>query len=101
MAGLATDPATWGLLEGVSFLRRDWGDETVIYNATSGETHLLDAFSDWVLRELEREPATIAGLAEHYLEGGDSEEVRQRVEMRIAEVLSLFDDEGLAEPLRE
>jgi PqqD family protein of HPr-rel-A system len=43
---------------------QSWEDESVIYNSTSGSTHLLDLVAAETLKILEKEPATVPELVE-------------------------------------
>ncbi len=53
----------WGLPEDVGLLWKSWDEEVIVFNQASGQTHLLDALSAEVLRELEQRPRTIIDLA--------------------------------------
>lgn len=74
---------------------RQFGDETVIFNQASGQTHLLDAFSAWVLRELENSPSSRDVLADRLVrEAGIEADLAVR---RLQEVLAKFHRQGLVE----
>jgi PqqD family protein of HPr-rel-A system len=54
----------WRLMPGQRLRSRSWdGEEFVLYNNLSGDTHLLDAASIEVLNALQRGAAGTAGLA--------------------------------------
>ncbi|MYN11225.1 HPr-rel-A system PqqD family peptide chaperone [Pseudoduganella aquatica] len=54
----------WRLRPGQRLRSRSWnGEDFVLYNNLSGDTHLLDAASIEILSVLQRGPATTAGLA--------------------------------------
>lgn len=53
----------WRLPAGVRFDRRTWGDETVLFNCASGQTHLLDALSARVLDAFTQQPWSVTGLS--------------------------------------
>jgi PqqD family protein of HPr-rel-A system len=88
--------ATWAVPPGVTFARRFWDGEAVVYNEASGETHILDAFSDWLLLELVKGPAPLAALVARAAAEAGAEPAR--AEARVRETLARFDGEGLAEP---
>lgn len=54
--------ALWRILPGQSLHHRDWGDEFVLYNNLSGDTHLIEASAMQVLQALQRGPASEAAL---------------------------------------
>jgi len=43
-------------------LWRDWGDDAVVYNPASGNTHRLPAPAAHVLRSLQAQPASVDDL---------------------------------------
>ncbi len=87
----------WGLSDDVALLWKSWDEEVIVFNLASGQTHLLDALSAEVLRELERRPRTLSELAtllaEHY--GLEPAELGDRLDG----ICHRFDDLGLAEPV--
>jgi len=95
--GPSLDPTLcWRLPAGAELLWQTWDSETIVYNSLSGQTHLLDALSAATLKEIERDPGTIAELtrrlAERFQIGtGD-------LPQRLAVVCAQFDELGLAEP---
>jgi len=85
----------WGLPEDVSLLWRSWDEEVIVFNRASGQTHLLDALSAEVLKQLERHPASLDELRSHFAGryGVESEKLGER----LAEICRTFDQVGLAE----
>lgn len=69
-----------------------------MYNGASGQTHLLDPFSEWVLREIEGSPVRFGELVDRLVGEADLEE--DLASGRLCEVLTGFDAEGLVEPGR-
>ena len=66
-----------------------------LFNAASGQTHFLDPFSEWVLRELEDSPGSLGALADRlFVEVGLEKGLANR---RLREVLAEFDKQGLVE----
>ncbi len=89
----------WYVPDGMKLSWRQFGDETVIFNPASGQTHLLDAFSAWVLRELETSPSSRDVLADRLVrEAGLEADLAVR---RLQEVLEKFHTQGLAESDQE
>lgn len=62
--GAQSDDTVWRLPPAVQFDRRTWGEETVVFNLASGQTHLLDALSNTTLAAFEKRPWTVATLAQ-------------------------------------
>jgi PqqD family protein of HPr-rel-A system len=56
---------TWQLAAGARFDKRVWDDEVVLFNLSSDQTHLLDAFSAQVLSCFEEQPWRVEDLATH------------------------------------
>lgn len=48
-----------------ALLLRQWGDECVVYNSVSGDTHLLNALGGVALTSLLQAPSTADDLAHH------------------------------------
>lgn len=55
--------AHWRLVPGQLLRARQWGDEFVVYNDLSGDTHLVDAGAMDLLRQLQA-GATLAAAAD-------------------------------------
>lgn len=72
----------WRLCEAATLLWRSWDDEFVVFNIAANQTHLLDAFSAAVLKELEVSPKTLQALTSHFAAalGTDGGQVSQRLE---------------------
>lgn len=60
--GEAAGAQRWRLVQGQLLLARRWGDEVVVYNDLSGDTHLLDASAMDLLLALQAD-ATPTGVA--------------------------------------
>jgi PqqD family protein of HPr-rel-A system len=52
----------WGGLPGNALLWEEFGDEYLVYNCLSGETHFLNITAAEVLKLLQAEPNTLPGL---------------------------------------
>lgn len=97
-----TVPATaestyWRLPAGAELLWRSWGDEVVVFNSASGQTHLLDALSGAALKELEDYPKTITHLTNQMAEKFELDP--ETLSHRLAVICDRFDKLGLAEPM--
>lgn len=62
-------PALWQIAPGQQLASWGWGDEFVLYNNLSGDTHLLDADSVELLAQLQRAPASIDALVAQLADG--------------------------------
>ncbi|MES9935742.1 MAG: HPr-rel-A system PqqD family peptide chaperone [Sedimenticola sp.] len=62
------DARTWQLDRGIKLLWHDWESEFLVYNETSGATHLLESATATLLREIELEPRTFRSLENHCAE---------------------------------
>ncbi len=96
-----TSPAAdsvWRLPVGAELLWQTWDDEVIVFNMASGQTHLLDAFSAAVLKEIENRPGDIDQLALRLAErfALDTADLSQR----LIGVCARFDELGLLEPRR-
>jgi len=79
---------------------RTWGDETIIYNCNSGDTHLLNRISAEALKILQENPADAETLTQKIAfryELQNNQELLQHMK----ELLSLFSDLGLIIPANE
>ncbi len=86
----------WGLPEDVGLLWKSWDEEVIVFNRASGQTHLLDALSAEVLRELEKHPRTVADLAALFADRYELDS--QELGDRLTGICRRFDELGLAEP---
>ena len=75
-----------------------WAGEHVVYNVSSGNTHLLNATAVQTLKLLGRRPASVADISNQLTSSAGlsaDEEVLQQVESLIANL----DELGLVEPV--
>lgn len=54
----------WRLVPGSDVRFRFWGDESVVYNTLSGDTHLIGSAAAHILLELQKVSATSVTLTE-------------------------------------
>ena len=57
-------PGAWRLVPGQALLHHGAGDEYLVFNDLSGDTHLLDAQAMLVLRALQAGPQRLCGEAD-------------------------------------
>ena len=58
----STETARWKAISSFPLHWRSWGDEFVVYNSGSGDTHLLDPVAAEALQNLEQESADLSEL---------------------------------------
>ena len=88
----------WRITRGCRLYRRVWGDEFLVYNAGSGDTHLLDSLSAKVLEALEESSLSTSQLAELLrVKAGSGSE--QDLSFHLSGLLPKLHDLGLIESL--
>jgi PqqD family protein of HPr-rel-A system len=58
------DPLLWHVPASIRLRWRNWGDEYIVYNTASGQTHYLNLFAAKVLQYFEAQPASLDALLE-------------------------------------
>lgn len=87
----------WNLQDGVNLVWRRLGDDYVVFNEASGQTHVPHPLSEWVLREIESsQVATLGSLA--YRLVGEAGIEQDTAISRVREALAEFNNLGLVEP---
>lgn len=82
----------WRLTSNESLHFRAWGDEVVVYNSLSGDTHLLDSATSQMLLHLQAAPsdaATLAELLTPYFQIAPSADLRLHIEQQLSELRAL------------
>lgn len=97
VAKKAGDPC-WRLPRGAELLWQSWDEEVIVFNTASGQTHLLDALSAAVLKEIQNRPSTVSQLTNAFAERFNFEP--ESLSQRLADICARFDELGLAEPQR-
>ena len=77
---------------------KQWHDGTLVFNALSGNTHLLNPTAAMVLRALEQRPANAVELAEQ-LASQIGVEADEELATQVETLLSNLDELGLIEPI--
>lgn len=96
---MSADAAKWTLSPTVRLLRRRFGNETIVYNEASGQTHLFDPLTDWLLHQVELGPVSEPDLVDRAMAETGAE--REITAQRVKQILAAFDLEGLAEQMRD
>jgi len=93
--------ALWQIAHGQQLVARSWGDEFVLYNNLSGDTHLLDADSMDVLLQLRCAPASMADLVACFagdMEPDDLIALPETVAALLAQLEKMYLVESVATP---
>ena len=81
-----------------AFDKKQWGEESVVYNQRSGQTHLLNSTSTRVLAYLEQEPLSVLGLTQKL--AADTEvEADEELVRHVESLLLNLEAMGLIEPV--
>lgn len=77
---------------------REWGDEFLVYNTASGQTHHLNLLAGEALRSLEAKPGSVSGavrrLADQFEIAQDSPQLKM-----IDGLIRQLDELGLIAPI--
>lgn len=88
----------WRLAPLTELRWRRWGDEWVVYDIASGDTHQMDTLTAVTLGSLETQPYDLSELAEQVSMELEISDIA-KVEMVLAEILERLGKLGLIEPL--
>jgi len=89
----------WKILEADALHWEQWGEQYALYDALSGETHLLPEFSARVLQQLSVRPGTADVLARELCEDSDEPCEPGFVE-HVSQLLAQLQAAGLTEKVR-
>lgn len=93
-------PATgWKILEKGALHWEQWGEQYALYDALSGETHLLPDTSARLLQQLSVHPRTVEVLVRALCEGTDKACEQLTVE-HVSQLLLQLQATGLTESVR-
>ena len=88
----------WQLTPGQSLLARQFGDEFVLYNDLSGDTHLLGASAMHALRLLQSAPAAFDAVADALAQAAGDPRDRE-FDAEVGAVLAQLASLSLVSPL--
>ena len=91
-------PQRWRVPDRFILLWKCWGDESIVFNPSSGHTHLLNSLAAEALRALQNEPADALELMERICAGQPDTTFRD-LSARLDKLFREFDEVGLVEPL--
>lgn len=77
---------------------KSWGEEIIVFNTASGNTHLLSPVAAQALRKLEQNPATIFELSGE-LAGSASVDADEEFIQHVEKLITNLDELGLVEPV--
>jgi len=82
----------WRTLSDDAFLFHDWDDEVVIYDALSGDTHIIDTTAAQILQALQQSPSDVPNLAQLLavqLQCEPGDELNQDIESVLSDMAAL------------
>ncbi len=86
----------WRVPRETRLLWRTWGEESVVFNARSGDTHLLDLLGREALAALEQQSLTCGELA-HWLAGRLDVPQDAELEQYVRQLVGQLEELGLLE----
>jgi PqqD family protein of HPr-rel-A system len=88
----------WHAVPDAALAWREWGGQTVVFNAETGSTHLLNPLAAEILRRLATQgPTSAFALGAGLVDEGDGDDPAKWTRA-IAQILSEFMRVGLAQP---
>lgn len=94
-------PPVWRATHPESLRWRIWDDGCVVFDCESGQMHLLNGLAAEALTRLEEGPTEPSALAQHLSAMLPTPPDPGEFPDQVAELLSRFDELGLAEPVWE
>lgn len=76
---------------------KSWGDDVVVFNFSSGDTHLLNPVAAQALKILEQKPLNTHELSQQ-LASSDRLPTDEQLTAHVEDLLSKLDEMGLIEP---
>ena len=92
------DPDRWTVPPESHLHWQSWGDEFVVYNSGSGDTHLLDPVAAEALQSLERQPVDLSELGRSVAEALEIN-LDDKLSAYLERLVSDFHRLGLVEPI--
>jgi PqqD family protein of HPr-rel-A system len=78
----------WRARSGLELHVRSWGDEVVVYDNLSGDTHLLDSIAAKVLLKLQHAPSDMMSLADMLVPVLQTEISDESLEYQLGNILA-------------
>jgi len=91
-----SEPVQWRAISAFTLHWRSWGDEHVVYNAGSGDTHLFNDFAALILRTLQEKTATLDELSQ-LCAASFKQDVDEELNAQLNELLLELDRLGVIE----
>lgn len=88
----------WTVSIKTNFSIQTWGENSVVYNAMSGQTHLLNALAGEVLQLIQESPSTVSALISKLCRSYEVED-KDDLQKQIQKLISEFEILGLIEPI--
>lgn len=90
-------PGKWRACTEATLLWRQWGDEYVVFNPASGDTHVLNEVAAQALQRLEQSPADTRDLTAH-IRAAIHIDPDDQLLRHMEGLIDQFDELGLTEP---
>lgn len=82
----------WRIIDENALQLRFWDGEFVVYNALSGDVHVLDERAAHILQALQQAPADVLSLAQRFAKEWQcepSDDLLQEIEMTVSDMHAL------------
>ena len=86
----------WHILSDVDFLQHRWDHDLVVYNAGSGDTHILESITAEIFQFLKENTANLSRIIEHVADTFNYE-IDSGLESHISELIEQLQKTGLIE----
>jgi PqqD family protein of HPr-rel-A system len=78
----------WRVISDQALHFRSWGDEFIVYNCLSGDTHLLGSAAAQILLRLQQAPSDVISLAESLTSLSQTEMMGEPLEPQLVNLLA-------------
>lgn len=89
----------WRAISGFTLNWQSWGNEHIIYNEGSGDTHLFNDLAALILNKLQEGAATVDDLLQ-FLAASHNQDKEEDLQAQINELLLELDRVGVIERIR-
>jgi PqqD family protein of HPr-rel-A system len=82
----------WRIIDDKALQLRFWDGECVVYNALSGDLHVLDERAAYILQTLQQAPADVLSLAQRFASEWQcepSDDLLHEIEMTVSDMHAL------------